>query len=200
MVLEAFRRWGTDCLPRLRGMFAFGIFDERTGELTLVRDQLGIKPLFVHRRGAAAVFSSELKALASEVDGLTVDDGALVASLLYYWVPDQRCAFREAEKLRPGSWLRLRPDGSEQRGVYWDIRQVANEAQHLPPLDRAAGPHDGVARARQHRRVGIGPPRAFLQVAGEAVVQAEEAGLLRLFQAQEWQELWVNYFCPGTLS
>jgi asparagine synthase (glutamine-hydrolysing) len=135
VVLEAFRRWGTDCLPRLRGMFAFGIFDERTGELTLVRDQLGIKPLFVVRRGGATVFSSELKALASEVDGLTVDDGALVASLLYYWVPDQRCAYREAEKLRPGSWLRLRPDGSEQRGVYWDIKEVANEAQHLPPLD-----------------------------------------------------------------
>jgi asparagine synthase (glutamine-hydrolysing) len=135
VVLEAFRRWGTDCLPRLRGMFAFGIFDERTGELVLVRDQLGIKPLFVVRRGGATVFASELKALASEVGGLTVDDGALVASLLYYWVPDQRCAYREAEKLRPGSWLRLRPDGSEQRGVYWDIKKVAEEAQGLPPLD-----------------------------------------------------------------
>ena len=98
VVLEAFRRWGTDSLPRLRGMFAFGIFDERTGELTLVRDQLGIKPLFVVRRGGATVFASELKALASEVGGLTVDDGALVASLLYYWVPDQRCAFRETIK------------------------------------------------------------------------------------------------------
>jgi asparagine synthase (glutamine-hydrolysing) len=135
VVLEAFRRWGTDSLPRLRGMFAFGVFDERTGELTLVRDQLGIKPLFVVRRGGATVFSSELKALASEVDGLTVDDGALVASLLYYWVPDQRCAYREAEKLAPGTWLRLRPDGSAVRGTYWDIKEVAAEAAHLPPLD-----------------------------------------------------------------
>jgi asparagine synthase (glutamine-hydrolysing) len=135
VVLEAFRRWGTDCLPRLRGMFAFGVFDERTGELTLVRDQLGIKPLFVVRRGGATVFASELKALASEVDGLTVDDGALVASLLYYWVPDQRCAYREAEKLPPGSWLRLRPDGSAERGTYWDIKEIAAQAAHLPPLD-----------------------------------------------------------------
>src|SRR5919197_413663 len=52
VLLEAWRRWGTDCLPRLRGMFAFGIFDERTGELVLARDQLGIKPLFLHRRVA----------------------------------------------------------------------------------------------------------------------------------------------------
>lgn len=64
VLLEAWRRWGTDCLPRLRGMFAFGIFDERTGELVLVRDQLGIKPLFVLRRGEGLMFASELKALA----------------------------------------------------------------------------------------------------------------------------------------
>lgn len=136
VVLEAWRRWGTDALPRLRGMFAFGMFDERTGELTLVRDQLGIKPLFLVRRGPAVVFASELKAIAAELgDTLTVDDGALVASLLYYWVPDQRCAFREAEKLPPGTWLRLRPDGSTERGTYWDIKEVAARAQHLPPLD-----------------------------------------------------------------
>jgi len=158
VVLEAFRRWGTDCLPRLRGMFAFGIFDERTGELTLVRDQLGIKPLFVVRRGGATVFSSELKALASEVDGLTVDDGALVASLLYYWVPDQRCAYREAEKLRPGSWLRLRPDGSEQRGVYWDIKEVAAEAQELPPLDLA----EVIADSTRHHLLSDVPVATFL--------------------------------------
>ena len=65
VLLEAWRRWGTDCLPRLRGMFAFGIFDERTGELVLARDQLGIKPLFLLRRGEGLVFASELKALAA---------------------------------------------------------------------------------------------------------------------------------------
>src|SRR3954469_10351656 len=100
VLLEAWRRWGTDCLPRLRGMFAFAIFDERTGELVLVRDQLGIKPLFLARADGGLVFSSELKALAGELgDRLRVDDAALVASLLYYWVPDTRCAYRGAEKL-----------------------------------------------------------------------------------------------------
>ncbi|MGH3450885.1 MAG: asparagine synthetase B family protein, partial [Haloechinothrix sp.] len=89
VLLEAWRRWGTECLSRLRGMFAFGIFDERTGELVLARDQLGIKPLFLLRRGAGLVFASELKALAAATGGsLQVDEAALVASLLYYWVPD----------------------------------------------------------------------------------------------------------------
>ncbi|MFI8212749.1 asparagine synthase (glutamine-hydrolyzing) [Streptomyces werraensis] len=130
VLLEAWRRWGTDCLPRLRGMFAFAVFDERTGELVLARDQLGIKPLFLLRRGEGLVFASELKALAAVTGGsLEVDPAALVASLLYYWVPDSRCAFRGAEKLQPGTWLRCRPDGSVQRGRFWDLREVAAEGQ-----------------------------------------------------------------------
>lgn len=130
VLLEAWRRWGTDCLPRLRGMFAFGIFDERTGDLVLARDQLGIKPLFLLRRGEGLVFASELKALAAATGkGLEVDHAALVASLLYYWVPDSRCAFREAEKLPPGSWLRCRPDGRVERGRYWNLKDIAAEGQ-----------------------------------------------------------------------
>ncbi|MEU7581716.1 asparagine synthase (glutamine-hydrolyzing) [Streptomyces sp. NPDC041068] len=139
VLLEAWRRWGTDCLPRLRGMFAFGIFDERTGELVLARDQLGIKPLFLLRRGEGLVFASELKALATATGGrLEVDHAALVASLLYYWVPDSRCAFREAEKLPPGSWLRCRPDGRVERGRYWNLRDVAHEARGAEQPDLAA--------------------------------------------------------------
>ncbi|MFJ4981952.1 asparagine synthase (glutamine-hydrolyzing) [Streptomyces coeruleorubidus] len=139
VLLEAWRCWGTDCLPRLRGMFAFGIFDERTGELVLARDQLGIKPLFLLRRGTGLAFASELKALAAATGGkLEVDHAALVASLLYYWVPDSRCAFREAEKLPPGSWLRCRPDGRVERGRYWNLRDVAHEARDSEPPDLAA--------------------------------------------------------------
>ncbi|SDJ43116.1 asparagine synthase (glutamine-hydrolyzing) [Streptomyces indicus] len=137
VVLEAWRRWGTDCLPRLRGMFAFGVYDERTGELVLARDQLGIKPLFLLRRGEGLVFASELKALAA-VTELSPDPAALVASLLYYWVPDSRCAYREAEKLPPGSWLRIRPDGGVARGRYWNLRDVALEASHTAAPDLAA--------------------------------------------------------------
>ncbi|CAM5396756.1 asparagine synthetase B [Streptomyces spiroverticillatus] len=130
VVLEAWRRWGTDCLPRLRGMFAFGIFDERTGELVLARDQLGIKPLFLVRRGEGLLFASELKALAAATGGsLEVDHAALVASLLYYWVPDSRCALSGAEKLPPGSWLRVRADGQVRRGRYWNLKDVAAEGQ-----------------------------------------------------------------------
>ncbi|HKS47418.1 MAG TPA: asparagine synthase (glutamine-hydrolyzing) [Amycolatopsis sp.] len=139
VLLEAWRRWGTGCLPKLRGMFAFAIFDERTGDVVLARDQLGIKPLFLLRRNGGLVFASELKALASELGGsLTVDNAALVASLLYYWVPDGRCAFKEAEKLPPGSWLRCRADGTFEAGRFYSLREVADEAQHAPEPDLGA--------------------------------------------------------------
>ncbi|GAB3008738.1 asparagine synthase (glutamine-hydrolyzing) [Amycolatopsis acidiphila] len=147
VLLEAWRRWGTDCLPRLRGMFAFAVFDERTGDLVLVRDQLGIKPLFFVRRGAGIVFASELKALANELSGsLHVDEAAMIASLLYYWVPDARCAFREAEKLPPGSWLRMRRDGRVEQGRFWSIRDVAADAQEAPFPDLDAVIEDSTRR------------------------------------------------------
>ncbi|MEU3273742.1 asparagine synthase (glutamine-hydrolyzing) [Saccharomonospora sp. NPDC006951] len=133
VLLQAWRMWGTDCLPRLRGMFAFAVFDERTGELVLARDQLGIKPLFFVRRGGGIAFASELKALANELGGsLTVDNAALVASLLYYWVPDSRCAFTEAEKLQPGTWLKAKPDGTVQRGRFFSISELAEAAREDP--------------------------------------------------------------------
>ncbi|MBK1784121.1 asparagine synthase (glutamine-hydrolyzing) [Prauserella cavernicola] len=159
VVLQAWRRWGVDCLPRLRGMFAFGVFDERTGELVLVRDQLGIKPLFLVRRGGGVVFSSELKALATELGGsLEVDETSLVASLLYYWVPDGRCAYREAEKLPPGTWLRCGPDGSVARGRYYSIREVAERAQHAPEPDLA----DVVADSTRKHLLSDVPVATFL--------------------------------------
>jgi asparagine synthase (glutamine-hydrolysing) len=136
VLLETWRRWGFDCLSRLRGMFAFAIFDERTGELVLARDQLGIKPLFLAQINDRLVFASELKALAGHLgDRLQVDDAALVASLLYYWVPDTRCAYRGAEKLLPGSWLRAFPDGRVLRGRYYSLKQVAEEAAESPMPD-----------------------------------------------------------------
>jgi len=138
VVLEAWRRWGSGALERFRGMFAFAIFDERTGHLVLARDQLGIKPLFVLRRQGGVIFASELKALTAVLgDELEIEPGALVASMLFYWVPEQRCAIRGVEKLPPGSWMEVRPDGRTTSSAYWRLPDVAAEAAAGPPADLA---------------------------------------------------------------
>ena len=82
----------------------------KTGELFLARDPLGIKPLYYLPRGDGALFASELKALIAAVGPeLRIEPGALVASMLYYWVPEQCCAIEGVRKLPAGSWARLAP-------------------------------------------------------------------------------------------
>jgi asparagine synthase (glutamine-hydrolysing) len=136
VVLEAWRYWGPGALRRFRGMFAFAIADERTGELVLARDPLGIKPLYYLRRGLGTVFASELKAVVAAVGSeLRIEPGALVASMLYYWLPEQRCAIDGVQKLPGGSWALLRPDGTLSVQHYWQVQDVAAEAAAGPPAD-----------------------------------------------------------------
>lgn len=139
VVLEAWRKWGWRALERFRGMFAFALYNETTTQLFLARDQLGIKPLHFMRRGDGLVFSSELKGIVSALGGeLRVDTSALVASVLYYWVPDHRCAIRGIEKLPPGSFAEITYNGCLQVRPYWDIAAVAANAANGPRADLRA--------------------------------------------------------------
>ena len=139
VVLEAWRYWGPASLSRFRGMFAFALADEKTGELFMARDPLGIKPLFYLQRHEGVLFASELKALVSAVGPeLRIEPGALVASMLYYWVPEQWCAVAGVRKLPGGSWARFSPDGRMYLEHYWQVADVAQEAEgaDAPDLGR----------------------------------------------------------------
>jgi asparagine synthase (glutamine-hydrolysing) len=136
VVLEAWRSWGPGALRRFRGMFAFALIDDRTGDLILARDPLGIKPLYYRRRGGGVVFASELKALVAAIGSeLRIEPGALVASMLYYWLPEKRCAIEGVQKLPGGSWARCRPDGTFSVQHYWRVADVAAQAATGPPAD-----------------------------------------------------------------
>jgi asparagine synthase (glutamine-hydrolysing) len=146
VVLEAWRAWGPEALPRFRGMFAFALFDQRSGELVLARDPLGIKPLYYRPRGRGVVFASELKAFTAAIGSeLRVEPGALVASMLYYWLPEQRCAIDGVHKLPAGSWARFTPDGRHTVQHYWRMADVAAEAAAGPEADLGAVIEESVA-------------------------------------------------------
>ena len=135
VVLEAWRYWGPEALRRFRGMFAFALADEASGGLVLARDPLGIKPLYFLPRGEGVLFASELKALVAAVGPeLRIEPGALVASMLYYWVPEQWCAVAGVRKLPAGSWARFSPGGRAQLEYYWRIAEVAEEAEEGPAI------------------------------------------------------------------
>jgi asparagine synthase (glutamine-hydrolysing) len=138
VVLEALRAWGTDALRRFRGMFALALHDERRGSLLLARDPLGIKPLFVMPRGDGLLFASELKAVVTAVGPeLAVDPAALVASTMYYFLPEDRCAVRGVHKLPAGTWSRWDAGGEVVTGRYWDAVEEALAAADGPPADLA---------------------------------------------------------------
>lgn len=142
VLLEAWRAWGPDSLRRLRGMFAFALYDERTGHLVLARDHFGQKPLFYTRRGDGGLaFCSELKGLVAALDGtLQVDPTALVASMMYYWVPEEHCAIQGVHKLPAGSWAEAHRDGSFRTTAYF-------QPQH------ELGPDDGGVSIEELREI-----------------------------------------------
>jgi asparagine synthase (glutamine-hydrolysing) len=136
VVLEGWRHWGPAALEKFRGMFAFALADTETGELVLARDPLGIKPLFYTERGDGLVFASELKAITAAIGTeLRIEPATLVASMLYYWVPEQRCAIEGVHKLPAGSWARIRPGGRLEVRPYWRIQDVAAAAAGKPAAD-----------------------------------------------------------------
>ena len=138
VVLEAWRAWGPDCLMRFRGMFAFALFDAATGSMFLARDQLGIKPLFYLRRKDGVVFSSEMKALVAAFGSeLRMEPSGLVASMLFWWVPDKACCIHDVAKLQPGTWAEFRPDATLEVQTYWSAPAVAAEASADAPADLA---------------------------------------------------------------
>src|SRR6185437_7963263 len=133
VILEAWRLWGAKSLPRLRGMFAFAIYDKRDGRIVLARDPFGIKPLFVLRRGPGIAFSSELKALLPILGSdAVIDDNGVIASLIYGWLPDEFCMYRQVSKLGPGRWLERRIDGTISENVYWDPAVEMAEQKSQP--------------------------------------------------------------------
>jgi asparagine synthase (glutamine-hydrolysing) len=159
VVLEAWRAWGPGALKRFRGMYAFAIHDERTGDLTLARDPFGIKPLYVMPRGDGILFASELKAIVAAVGPeLTIDPGAMVASTLYYWLPQEFDALRGVHRHPAGTWAEYHRDGSVSRGVFWDTAAEAARAAHGPVADVRGA----VAGSVQAHLVADAPVATFL--------------------------------------
>lgn len=131
VLLEAIAKWGVKkTVEKAIGMFAFAVFDRESGNLTLVRDRLGIKPLYWGVQGDRYVFGSEIKALhASGLIAPTRDPDALAAFLRFAYIPAPSTIFREIKKLAPGIIMTITANGKTESVVYWSARQVARSGQ-----------------------------------------------------------------------
>ena len=119
VLLRSYQQWGTQCVHRLRGQFAFAIWDARAERLFLARDRFGEKPLFIHEANGALYFASEIKALLKLPQvSRDVDLSAVWDYLAYRYVPGPRTLLASIRKLPPASaaiWHR----GHLQEIRYW---------------------------------------------------------------------------------
>jgi asparagine synthase (glutamine-hydrolysing) len=124
-IIYAYEQWGAGCLGRLRGMFAFAIWDRLRRRLFLARDRLGKKPLFYAQFGDRFLFASELQGLLADKDvPREVDPSAIDAYLSYGYVPAPHTAFKGVYKLPPAHYLALdlKQTGFEKRiERYWSL-------------------------------------------------------------------------------
>ena len=123
VMLAAFREWGVDAaVRRFIGMFAFALWDSGTRKLYLVRDRLGIKPLYLARLPGMLLFASTLSALLAYPDfPREVDRSALQYFLEFQYVPGPHAIYRNVEKLLPGHIVEIGQHGEMTDRLYWDL-------------------------------------------------------------------------------
>lgn len=132
VILHAYEEYGRQCLDRLRGMFAFAIWDARQRLLFLARDRLGKKPLFYYLDPDQLLFASEIKGLvADRTISAEPDPVALDYFLALQYIPAPLTAFRGIRKLPPAHWLEVRNDRVEM-GRYWKLRYTPKRQISMP--------------------------------------------------------------------
>lgn len=166
-LIHGYEEWGEGVVSRLRGMFAFAIWDSRRRRLFLARDRVGKKPLFYHFSESRFVFSSEIKAiLASGVVAAEPDPVAIHDYLTYLYFPPPRTAFKGISKLPPATCMsvQVEPDGSlEQRQwSYWDAVEAAGAAQRLSTKEYIERTYELLDEAVRIRMISDVPLGIFL--------------------------------------
>lgn len=124
VVLALYETYGADFPQCMRGMFSIAIWDDRLGRMLLVRDRLGIKPLYYSLAGNTLAFASELKALL-ELPWISreLDPEALGCYFRMYSIPDPLCAVRDVHRLEPGQMILADSSGSRVSS-WWDLSCV----------------------------------------------------------------------------
>lgn len=122
VIIHAFEEWGIECLKKFRGMFAIALWDARNKELWLIRDRVGIKPLYYSIHHGRIVFASEIKALLGDPDqSRAVNEKALFHYLSFLTSPAPQTLFEGVKKLPAGCWLRINDNGLVREERYWDV-------------------------------------------------------------------------------
>ncbi|MEM7039140.1 MAG: asparagine synthase (glutamine-hydrolyzing), partial [Bacteroidota bacterium] len=122
VLLHGYEEWGTGLFNRLKGMFAFGIYDDRKGELILVRDRFGIKPLYYHHAPGRFIFASEIKGIVACSDVKPeLDTTSMWDYFAFRYVPSPKSIWKNVAKVPPAHYLRFRMGKAPEVVEYWTV-------------------------------------------------------------------------------
>lgn len=126
VVIHAYEQWGVDSLKKLRGMFAFAIWDEKTNKLVLARDRIGIKPLYYYFDDNRFIFSSELKGIVKDKKvRRKINPTALKYYFIYRYIPAPYSIWQGIYKLPPAHYL-IYENNKYSIKRYWDLKLENN--------------------------------------------------------------------------
>jgi asparagine synthase (glutamine-hydrolysing) len=163
VLVHLYEEEGVDGIQRLRGMFAYAIWDSRDRTLLLVRDRFGKKPLYYAVLPEGLYFGSELKCLRAAGVPLDHDRQALQLYFLLGYIPDPWTPYLAIRKLAPGGWLRYHADGQIDEGRYWKLpvpaEQPCSELSEAEAHESVRNTFDQAVKMRMQSDVPLG---AFL--------------------------------------
>lgn len=163
VILHAFEQWGIDCLHKFRGMFAIALWDATKRELWLVRDRIGVKPLYYSVHSGRLTFASEIKALLQDPDQKrAVHEEAFYHYLSFLTTPAPQTLFEGIQKLPGGTWLRISETGETREQRYWDAWDNATPLRDISEEVAARLVLDELRTAVKLRKVSDVPVGVFL--------------------------------------
>ncbi|MCE5249350.1 asparagine synthase (glutamine-hydrolyzing) [bacterium] len=163
VIIHAFEQWGIECLHRFRGMFAIALWDSVKRELWLIRDRIGIKPLYYSIHHGRIVFASEIKALLQDPEqNRAVNEEALYHFLTFITTPAPLTLFEGIGKLAGGTWLKVHEDGRIQENRYWDVWDHTEPLTGVSEDEIAHRIVDELRTTVRYRKVSDVPVGVFL--------------------------------------
>jgi asparagine synthase (glutamine-hydrolysing) len=164
VIIKAYQAFGIEFIDRLNGMFAIALYDQTTHDFYLIRDRLGVKPLYYTRSPKGIIFGSELKPLMLHPDfNKTINNHALSLFLYHGYITAPHTIFENTFKLMPGTYLHFK-DGALHHKTYWSVKEqfknrkiaTKDENQWINELDAL------LTDSIQDRMIGDVPIGAFL--------------------------------------
>lgn len=186
VVLTAFEEWGASCFSKFNGIFALAIWDTQKNQLTLARDQLGVKPLYLGIEDRHIYFASEIKALIKLMPRLSeVDLQAFRQYVSYIYCPGTSTPFKNVKKLSPGTSVEIRNGKIIQENRFYELpclRRPTNNLDEALVIEKTKA---ALRAAIESQLVSDAPVGAFLSGGVDstavAAIAKESIGSLECF-------------------